>query len=85
MNEKTLFDEWPEWYENWFKTPIGRLVKETESALVHELLDLRPGETLLDAGCGTGIFTLDFLNEGAKVVGLDVSRPMLNVAQIKLK
>lgn len=85
MNEKALFDEWPQWYEQWFTTPIGKLVKETESALVHELLGLRPGEELLDAGCGTGIFTLDFLREGAQVVGLDVSRPMLDVAQTKLK
>jgi ubiquinone/menaquinone biosynthesis C-methylase UbiE len=84
MNEKTLFDEWPEWYENWFTTPIGKLVRETESVLVHDLLRLKPGEDLLDAGCGTGIFTYDFLKEEARVTGLDVSRPMLDVAQKKL-
>lgn len=85
MNEKALFDDWPEWYEQWFTIPIGKLVKETESGLVHELLGLKPGDELLDAGCGTGIFTLDFLKEGAQVVGLDISRPMLEVAQRKLK
>lgn len=85
MNEKTLFDEWPEWYEQWFTTSIGKLVKETESALVHELLGLKSGDELLDAGCGTGIFTLDFLTQGARVVGLDISGPMLDVAEKKLK
>jgi len=85
MNEKALFDGWPEWYEQWFTTPIGKLVKETESALVHELLGLRPGDELLDAGCGTGIFTLDFLNEGAHVTVLDISRSMLDFARRKLK
>lgn len=84
MSEKTLFDAWPDWYERWFTTPTGKLVKETEAALVWELLDVRLGEELLDAGCGTGIFTLDFLKTGARVTGLDVSRPMLEVARGKL-
>jgi ubiquinone/menaquinone biosynthesis C-methylase UbiE len=80
MSEKILFDDWPYRYDQWFKTPIGKLVKETEADLIHELLDLKPGEKLLDAGCGTGIFTLDFLSQGAKVVGLDISLPMLTHA-----
>lgn len=80
MTEKMLFDEWPERYEQWFTTPIGQLVKEKEGALVFQLLDLRPGEKILDAGCGTGVFTLDYLAKGAEVVGLDVSGPMLRLA-----
>jgi ubiquinone/menaquinone biosynthesis C-methylase UbiE len=35
---------------------------------------------LLDAGCGPGIFTTDFLAAGCQVVGLDISRPMLKLA-----
>ena len=38
------------------------------------------GETLLDAGCGTGVFTVDMLARGARVVGLDISGPMLALA-----
>ena len=85
MSEKMLFDDWPEWYDQWFTTPIGKLVKETEADLIHDLLDLKTGEKLLDAGCGTGIFTLDFLSEGAEVVGLDISLPMLCLADKKIK
>jgi ubiquinone/menaquinone biosynthesis C-methylase UbiE len=83
MTEKTLFDEWPERYEQWFTTPIGKLVKAKEAELVLRLLDLKPGEKILDAGCGTGIFTLDYLERGAEVVGLDISRPMLRMAGAK--
>jgi ubiquinone/menaquinone biosynthesis C-methylase UbiE len=85
MSEKMLFDDWPERYERWFTTPTGKIVRETEGKLIHELLDLKPGEEILDAGCGTGIFTLDFLNEGAEVVGLDISVPMLSYAGKKIK
>jgi ubiquinone/menaquinone biosynthesis C-methylase UbiE len=78
-----LFDEWPERYEQWFATPIGKLVKEKEGEMVFRLLDLQPGEKILDAGCGTGIFTLDYLAQGAEVVGLDISEPMLRLAKEK--
>jgi ubiquinone/menaquinone biosynthesis C-methylase UbiE len=78
-----LFDEWPERYEEWFRTPIGRLVRQVEGELVREFLRPLQGETILDAGCGTGIFTTDFLDAGTRVVGLDISRPMLHRAQQK--
>ena len=77
MTETQLFDEWPERYDQWFTTPIGKLIKEIEGKLIHELLDPRLEEKILDAGCGTGIFTLDFLTGGAQVVGLDISHQML--------
>ncbi|MFC2034784.1 class I SAM-dependent methyltransferase [Chloroflexota bacterium] len=85
MSQKMLFDEWPERYDQWFTTPIGKLIKEIEADLMHKLLDPKPGEKLLDAGCGTGIFTLDFLSQGTEVVGLDISLSMLTHAHMKLK
>jgi len=41
------------------------------------------GETILDAGCGTGVFTLDIVSSRADVVGLDLSLPMLAKAVSK--
>jgi ubiquinone/menaquinone biosynthesis C-methylase UbiE len=73
-----IFDEWPEKYDRWFTTPIGRLVKKFESDLLLQMVNPRFGEKILDAGCGTGIFTLDLLTAGATVVGLELSLPMLN-------
>ncbi len=78
-----LFDDWPERYEAWFATPIGRLVKDTECRLILEMLSPGEGERILDAGCGTGVFTLDYLAAGAHVVGLDISEPMLALAVAK--
>jgi ubiquinone/menaquinone biosynthesis C-methylase UbiE len=43
-------------------------------------MDPTPGETILDAGCGTGVFTLDMLSRRIKVFGLDLSMPMLKRA-----
>jgi len=80
-----LFDDWPDRYEKWFTTPIGSLVKRVEWELIADLL--RPGaeEFLLDAGCGTGVFTLDMLSRGARVVGLDLSLSMIRRARQKAR
>ena len=78
-----LFDEWPEKYDRWFTTSIGGLVKKYEAELLLDLLRPSQGEIILDAGCGTGVFTLDFLSCGAKVIGLDISLPMLRRSREK--
>jgi ubiquinone/menaquinone biosynthesis C-methylase UbiE len=78
-----LFDKWPEEYDRWFKTPIGNLVKKYETEIVLSLLKPSPREIILDAGCGTGIFTFDLLSCGAYVTGLDISFSMLKNAKSK--
>jgi ubiquinone/menaquinone biosynthesis C-methylase UbiE len=80
-----LFDEWPEAYDRWFTTPIGSLVKKYETQLILDQLKPKPGEIILDAGCGTGVFTFDILSLGSKVIGLDISLPMLVHAGKKLR
>jgi len=80
-----IFDDWPKKYDQWFKTPIGELVKKYESELLLHMLRPGRGERILDAGCGTGMFTHDILASGAHVVGLELSLPMLMWAGRKLK
>jgi len=79
-----LFDQWPERYDSWFTTPIGALVKKYETDLLLEMVQPREEEIILDVGCGTGVFTRDILLRGARVVGLDVSFPMLLQAEKKI-
>jgi ubiquinone/menaquinone biosynthesis C-methylase UbiE len=83
--KERLFDEWPEAYDRWFATPIGSLVKRYEADLLLDLLRPGHGELILDAGCGTGVFTQDILFHGSPVVGFDISLPMLMRAREKLR
>ena len=78
------FDDWPDRYARWFESGIGRLVKQFELDMMLELLQPRPGETILDAGCGSGIFTAPIIESGVDVVGIDVSGPMLRHARDNL-
>jgi ubiquinone/menaquinone biosynthesis C-methylase UbiE len=78
-----IFDPWPEKYDQWFETPIGRLVKGYERELILRLLKPQRGEFILDAGCGTAVFTSDVLDADTKVIGLELSRPMLIRGMVK--
>jgi ubiquinone/menaquinone biosynthesis C-methylase UbiE len=72
-----IFDDLSEKYDQWFETPMGQLIKGYEGELILNMLMPSRGELILDAGCGTGVFTADILETGAKVVGLERSHPML--------
>lgn len=80
-----LFDAWPDEYDRWFTTPIGTLVRKYEAELILDLLRPDPREIILDAGCGTGVFTLDILAFGPRVIGLDISLPMLRRSREKAR
>jgi ubiquinone/menaquinone biosynthesis C-methylase UbiE len=84
MSRKQLFDDWPERYDRWFETQIGKAVLKYETELILELLRPGRGERILDAGSGTGIFTREFIAHGAEVVGLDISLAMLVYAAEKV-
>jgi trans-aconitate methyltransferase len=44
---------------------------------VLELLDVKPGERILDLGCGTGHLTNEIKSHGAEVTGIDASADMI--------
>jgi SAM-dependent methyltransferase len=48
-------------------------------------LDVRPGQLLLDAGCGEGRHCFGALERGARVVGLDLDRDSLRKAAAALR
>lgn len=85
MGGPQTFDDWPDKYEQWFATPIGRLIRKFEGDLLLEMLRPKAGDRILDAGCGTGIFTEDLMRAGAEVTGLDLSGPMLSRARRKFQ
>jgi SAM-dependent methyltransferase len=51
-----------------------------EVRFLAEVLDLRPGDRVLDVGCGPGRHSRAFAEHGIDVVGLDVSLPFLRAA-----
>jgi SAM-dependent methyltransferase len=66
-------------YDQTFKTPMHSIMDAEEKEVIG--IWLTGSRSVLDVGCGTGRI-LRFLREwGARPVGLDISRPMLEVAR----
>ena len=67
-------------YNAWYQTPRGAWTGDTEYAQVLAMLQARPGDSILDVGCGTGYFTRRLAADGFSVTGADRDPGMLKVA-----
>lgn len=68
-------------YEDWY-TGFGLYADRLEKELLAHLLNNWPSkQTVLEVGCGTARFTRWFADQGQSVVGLDISKPMLDEAK----
>ena len=79
------FDNEANIYDDWYLTKLGSLVDQVQKNLVMELLNPKQGELILDLGCGTGNYSIPLTEVGCKVIGVDHSPNMLNVAKEKTK
>jgi trans-aconitate methyltransferase len=61
---------------------VGGFVAELGAAAL-DLLDPKPGERILDIGCGDGTLTERIADRGADVVGIDNSPEMVGAARAK--
>jgi SAM-dependent methyltransferase len=61
---------------------VGGFVAELGGAAL-DLLDPKPGERILDVGCGEGTLTTKIIERGATVLGVDNSPEMIAAARAK--
>lgn len=67
------------WDTNLYDQKHSFVTKYGEDLL--SLLDAKPGERILDVGCGSGHLTKQIADTGAEVIGLDSSPEMMATAQ----
>lgn len=76
----------PKEYDAWYKTPLGslcdKLEKEAVFVLFVDRFKICP-HLVLDAGCGTGNYTLELARQGVKSIGIDSSFEMTAFAKRK--
>ena len=90
----------PEWYYNEKQSGVDYLNPEIareyddqhqfrnfeeETQVIIRRLNVKPGDTALEFGCGTGGITLNLAKYCQKVIGVDVSKEMLGILNEKAK
>ena len=73
----------PEEYDAWHGSQFGSFCHRTERDALFSLTSFQPGERVLDAGCGTGMYLMELKAVGVKPVGLDKCPEMLRAAKKK--
>ncbi|OGO78609.1 MAG: ubiquinone biosynthesis methyltransferase UbiE [Clostridiales bacterium GWB2_37_7] len=78
-----VFDKIADSYDSWYLTKMGSFVDQVETELAFGMFDSYPGMKVLDVGCGTGNFSIKLAQQGCKVIGIDISDEMLDIARTK--
>jgi ubiquinone/menaquinone biosynthesis C-methylase UbiE len=69
----------------WLNRIFRKAIFERFEITMNECSDL-PGRTVLDVGCGSGIYEVEFAKRGAKrAVGIDFSANMLDLARERVR
>ena len=75
---------------HWLKTIYHSIITPIESYLMKKRYAktlsfistfVKKGDTVADLGCGTGIFVVELLNRGAKVLAIDYTEAALNLTK----
>lgn len=80
-----IFDREASTYDDWYRTKLGAFIDKVETDLAFDLFPAKPGMMVLDVGCGTGNFSIKLAKKGCKVVGIDISEEMLDIAREKVR
>ena len=71
----------PDLYAGWRSSELGTITERLEQDLVLRLAEPIAGRCVLEIGCGEGVLAIALQQQGATVVGMDASWPMLNAAR----
>jgi SAM-dependent methyltransferase len=84
--ERAVFEQRAtvESWDNDYYHPIAERYYDRAIAAMLRLMDVEPGATVLDAGCGPGVHSVRVARAGFRVCAIDVSQTMLAEAQSRV-
>ncbi len=71
-------------YESWYRSSQGRTIDRSVEKLILALVEPKPGERVLDIGCGSGNHLIVLSRLGLDVSGIDASPHMIHKAEERL-
>ncbi len=73
----------PRAYERWRSSRLGSVTKSLEQTCILDLVGPVEGRRLLDLGCGDGLLMWTLADRGARAVGIDADRAILDAASAR--
>ncbi|MEK7463303.1 MAG: class I SAM-dependent methyltransferase [Patescibacteria group bacterium] len=80
-NDKTSWGKVAGWYSDLLEKEEGTYQKELILPNLIRLMEIKRDELVLDLACGQGFFSREFLKAGAKVIGVDISKELIALAE----
>ena len=72
------------WDDDYYH-PVSLWLYDRAISDMLRFMEILPGETILDAGCGPGDHSIRVAKEGIRVCAVDISKAMLQQAQLRVK
>ncbi len=84
MNKKeTSWGNVAEWYDDLLENSPDSYQAQVILPNLKRIIDPKPGMTILDIACGQGFFSRAWNEFGATVIGADISKELIKIAQEK--
>lgn len=83
MEQNTSWGEVAEWYGSLLDEK-GTYQRELILPNVTSRMNIQKGETILDLACGEGFFSREFYKRGANIIGVDISKELIDIAKKKI-
>lgn len=83
MQQNTSWGEVAEWYGSLLEEK-GTYQRELILPNLTSRMNIQKGKTILDLACGEGFFSREFYKQGANVIGVDISKELIEIAKKKI-
>ena len=81
MNQNTSWGGVSGWYDELLTKQEGTYQKDVILPNLMRLLAPKKGEVILDLACGQGFFSREIEKSGAKVIGADIAKELIAIAE----
>lgn len=81
VSKSTSWGKVANWYHNLIENENNSYQRKLILPNLIRLLEAKKGEVLLDLACGQGFFCREFIKSGAKVIGVDLSTELIEIAR----
>jgi ubiquinone/menaquinone biosynthesis C-methylase UbiE len=80
LDKPTSWGKVANWYDNLIENENSYQTKLILPNLIR-LFEIKVGETIVDLACGQGFFARELAKLGAKIIGVDISPELINIAK----